>query len=90
MDDLSTYKYCLREGTLPLLAAAVDWYASRYGVRLEARHALSLIGSQEGLAHLLMAVADPGDGVLMLPIGWAGRARAAWRGLGKARARRAE
>ncbi|GBF87524.1 succinyldiaminopimelate aminotransferase [Raphidocelis subcapitata] len=72
VDDLTTYKYCLRDGTMPLLEAATEWFASRYGVRLDpATQALSLIGSQEGLAHLLMAVADPGEGVLMLPIGYA-------------------
>lgn len=36
-------------------------YADTYGVRLDpSTQALSLIGSQEGLGHLLMAVADPG------------------------------
>lgn len=51
---------------MPLLDAAVAWYKRRYGVQLHVqREALSLVGSQEGLAHLLMAVADPGDGILM-------------------------
>lgn len=46
-------------------------YAATYGVRLDpSSQALSLIGSQEGLAHLLMAVADPGDGILMLDVAY--------------------
>jgi aspartate/methionine/tyrosine aminotransferase len=55
---------------MPLLQAAAAWYSARYGVDLDpATEALSLIGSQEGLAHLLMAVADPGEGVLMTDVG---------------------
>lgn len=67
IDDPTSYGYCLRSGTQPLLQAATDWYEQRYGVALNPRNqALSLIGSQEGLAHLLMAIADPGE-VLLLP-----------------------
>lgn len=29
-----------------------------------------LVGSQEGLAHLLMAVADPGEGLLMMDVAY--------------------
>lgn len=54
---------------MPLLDAAVDWYQRTYGLQLDPqRQALSLVGSQEGLAHLLMAVADPGDGILMTDV----------------------
>ena len=43
----------------------------RYGVELDPSHqALSLVGSQEGLAHLLLAVADPGAGVLMTDVAY--------------------
>lgn len=46
-------------------------YAATYGVRLDPHtQALSLIGSQEGLGHLLMAIADPGDGILMLDVAY--------------------
>lgn len=65
-DDPATHGYCLHAGTLPLRRAAVDWYAGRYGMHLDPdREALALIGAQEGFAHLLMAVADPGDAVLL-------------------------
>lgn len=44
---------------------AADRYHATYGVRLDpSTQALSLVGSQEGLAHLLMAVADPGNGCM--------------------------
>lgn len=67
IDDPSTYGYCLKSSTLPFLQSATRWYARRYGLELDPRReALSLIGSQEGLAHLLMAVADPGT-VLLMP-----------------------
>jgi aspartate/methionine/tyrosine aminotransferase len=66
LNDPTSHKYCLKSGTMPLLQAAVDWFDRTYGVRLDPEtQALSLVGSQEGLAHLLMAVADPGDGILM-------------------------
>lgn len=71
IDDPKTYGYCLKSGTLPFLQAATRWYAGRYGLELDpAREALSLIGSQEGLAHLLMAVADPGEVLLMTEVAY--------------------
>jgi len=71
VDDPSTYGYCLKSGTLPFLEAATDWYYQRYGVELDPqREALSLIGSQEGLAHLLMAIADPGDVLLICDVAY--------------------
>lgn len=57
--------WCLQSGSLPAAHSHVRSctcrYADTYGVRLDpSTQALSLIGSQEGLGHLLMAVADPG------------------------------
>jgi aspartate/methionine/tyrosine aminotransferase len=66
VDDPATHGYCLHAGTRPLRQAAVDWYASRYGLRLDPdAEALVLIGAQEGFAHLLLATTDPGDAVLL-------------------------
>lgn len=71
IDDPGTYGYCLKSGTMPFLQACTDWYARRYGLSLEPeREALTLIGSQEGLAHLLLAVTDPGDGLLMCDVAY--------------------
>ncbi len=65
--DPTTYGYCLRSCTRPFLEAATDWFLRRFGVRFDPdREALTLIGTQEGLGHLLLAVLDPGD-VLLLP-----------------------
>lgn len=71
IDDPATYKYCLKSQTMPLLESAVAWYKSTYGVALDpGSEALSLVGSQEGLAHLLMAVADEGQGLLMADVAY--------------------
>ena len=65
--DPKTYGYCLKSCTRPFLEAATDWFFRRFGVRFDPdTEALTLIGSQEGLGHLLLAVLDPGD-VLLLP-----------------------
>lgn len=67
LSDPSTYGYCLKSCTLPFLEEATRWYQDRYGVRLDpGREALALIGSQEGLAHLLLALTEPQD-LLLLP-----------------------
>lgn len=70
VDDPATYGYCLASGTRPLREAAVRWWVERFGEPPDGpldpdRHALPLIGSQEGFAHLLWAVADAGDAVLL-------------------------
>lgn len=49
----------------------MHWYEQRYGVALDPNtQALTLIGSQEGLGHLLMAIADPGDSILMTSVAY--------------------
>lgn len=46
--------------------AIARWFARRFNVELDpAREVLPLIGSKEGLAHLPLAVMDPGDIALM-------------------------
>lgn len=71
VDDPTTHSYCLKSGTMPLLEAAVQWYGRRYGTALDPScEALSLVGCQEGLAHVLMAAADPGDVVLMTDVAY--------------------
>jgi LL-diaminopimelate aminotransferase len=49
-----------------LRQAFAAWFGQRFGVELDpAREVLPLIGSKEGLAHLPMAVMNPGDTALM-------------------------
>ncbi len=60
-----THGYCLHSCTRPLREAAAMWFKQRYRQTLDPeQNILTLIGSQEGLAHLLLAVTDPGDLVL--------------------------
>jgi hypothetical protein len=64
--DAATYRYPLHSDTAELRRSAAEHLARRFGVRVDAeREVLPLIGAQEGLAHLLQAVADPGDGLLL-------------------------
>lgn len=49
-----------------LLEAVAQWYKRRYGVVLDPKtEVCSLLGSQEGLSHIAMTVADEGDVVLV-------------------------
>ena len=49
-----------------LLEAVSDWYARRYGVELNPETEIcSLLGSQEGLAHIALSIVDEGDVVLV-------------------------
>ena len=53
-------------GMPELRRAIVEWFERRFGVTLDAgREVLPLIGSKEGLAHLPLAVMNPGDVALM-------------------------
>jgi LL-diaminopimelate aminotransferase len=53
-------------GIPELRAGIAAWFRRRFGVELDAaREVLPLIGSKEGLAHLPLAVMDPGDVALM-------------------------
>jgi hypothetical protein len=60
-----THGYCLHSCTRPLREAAAVWFKRRYQGELDPeRNVLTLIGSQEGLGHLLFALTDPGDLIL--------------------------
>ena len=60
-----TYGYCLFSGTEPLRQAVSSWTARRFGWTPDPdTQVLPLIGSQEGLANLLLATTDPGDVIL--------------------------
>ncbi|TMV44723.1 aminotransferase class I/II-fold pyridoxal phosphate-dependent enzyme [Paenibacillus mesophilus] len=58
----ANYGYPTSEGTLEFRSAVARWYDYRFGVKLDPEHEVTtLMGSQDGLAHLAMAVCDPGD-----------------------------
>jgi len=59
--------YCLHGATLPFREAVSAWAGRRFGVRVDPEtEVLLLVGSQEGTAHLPLAVLDPGDPALLL------------------------
>ncbi len=56
------HRYAFDEGLPAFRAAAARWFEKRYGVRLDPdREILPLIGSKEGIAHLPLAILNPGD-----------------------------
>jgi LL-diaminopimelate aminotransferase len=64
--DAAHHLYPPYAGTARLRAAAAAHYARRFGVTLDPeRQVLGLIGSKEGLAHLIWAMVDPGDRCLV-------------------------
>ena len=65
-DCENNYGYTLSKGKPELLSAIADWYQQKFDVKLEAdTEVLSLIGSQEGLAHISLCLVNPGDVVLV-------------------------
>ncbi len=64
--DPDTWGYCLKSCTSRFLQEAAAWFERRFDLSLDPQEqVLSLIGSQEGLAHLLLAVTDPGEAILL-------------------------
>jgi LL-diaminopimelate aminotransferase len=61
-----SYGYASSEGTAAFRQTVAEWFGFRFGVRLDPEtEILTLIGSQDGLAHLPLAVTNPGDVVLV-------------------------
>ena len=66
VQDTKNYIYAISD-IAELHDAAAVWYARRYGVQLDPlTEVTSLLGSQEGLAHIGLAFADEGD-IIMVP-----------------------
>ncbi|CAH0117863.1 LL-diaminopimelate aminotransferase [Paenibacillus sp. CECT 9249] len=60
--DPENYGYPGSRGSREFRAAAAEWYKRRFGASLDPeREVLALMGSQDGLAHLALALTDPGD-----------------------------
>ncbi len=71
LTDASTHGYLLFHGTRSFRQAAASWYTQRFGVEVDPEtEVLPLIGSQEGTAHLPLAVLNPGDIALLLDPGY--------------------
>src|SRR5258705_629140 len=60
------HRYSASKGITRLRKAIAAWYATRYGLEREPEpEATATIGAKEGLAHLALAVLQPGDGALV-------------------------
>ncbi len=66
LDDDLSYGYTLSKGTPDFLSAVTGWYARKFNVKLDpATEVHSLMGSQDGLAHIGLCLVNPGDVVLV-------------------------
>ncbi|HEX9780390.1 MAG TPA: LL-diaminopimelate aminotransferase [bacterium] len=64
--DPANHRYSMTEGLPELRAAIAGWYRRRFGVSLDPNtEVLPLLGSKEGIAHLPLAIVNPGDVVLV-------------------------
>ena len=71
LSDSSTHGYLLFNGTKSFREAAAIWYEGKFGISVNPEtEVLPLIGSQEGTAHLPLAVLNPGDFALLLDPGY--------------------
>lgn len=62
----NTHGYSVSKGIPRLRRAIAGWYQRRYGVAFDPdSEAIVTIGSKEGLAHLMLAILDRGDTVLV-------------------------
>jgi aspartate/methionine/tyrosine aminotransferase len=71
LSDKSTHGYLLFHGTRAFRQAAADWYERKFGISVNPEtEVLPLIGSQEGTAHLPLAILNPGDFALLQDPGY--------------------
>lgn len=63
--DPENYKYAITDRP-ELIKAMQDFYQTRFGVSLKADEIMTLYGSQEGMAHVAVALCDPGD-IMLAP-----------------------
>ncbi|HAZ48756.1 MAG TPA: succinyldiaminopimelate aminotransferase [Cyanobacteria bacterium UBA11371] len=71
LQDTSTHGYLLFHATAAFRQAAATWYTQRFGIQVDPQtEVLPLIGSQEGTAHLPLAILNPGDFALLLDPGY--------------------
>lgn len=61
-----TFRYPGTEGMLAFREAIAEWFHYRFQVELDPLgEILALMGTQDGLAHLPLAISDPGDAALL-------------------------
>ncbi len=65
LHDPETHRYPAYAGSPVFRQAAAEWFGRRYQVTLDPdQEVLALIGTKEGIGHLMFALVDPGDVVL--------------------------
>jgi LL-diaminopimelate aminotransferase len=71
VQDPSTHRYPASKGSQKFREAATRFMDRRFGVKVDAdRHVLACIGSKEGIAHLPLAVVNPGRTILCPSLGY--------------------
>ncbi len=71
LKDPDTHGYALFNSTQDFRVAAAQWYTQKFGIEVDPEtEVLPLIGSQEGTAHLPLAIMNPGDVALLLDPGY--------------------
>jgi LL-diaminopimelate aminotransferase len=66
LKDPENHRYPANRGSRRLREVIARYMRRRFGVEVDAeREVVALLGSKEGLAHLPLAVTDPGDAVLV-------------------------
>ena len=69
--DPATHQYPSNHGELGFREAVASFYSSRFGVRLDAAtEIVPLLGAKEGIAHVCLALLDPGDVALAADPGY--------------------
>ncbi|MGK7940576.1 MAG: LL-diaminopimelate aminotransferase [Crocosphaera sp.] len=71
LHDANTHGYLLHHGTLKFRETVAQWYEQKFGIAVDPHtEVLTLIGSQEGTAHLPLALLNPGEFALLLDPGY--------------------
>ncbi len=64
--DPRAHRYSASRGIKHLRKAICDWYQERFNVELDPEtEAVAVIGSKEGISHLMLAVLNKGDSILI-------------------------
>jgi LL-diaminopimelate aminotransferase len=70
-NDPATHQYPSNQGELAFREAVASFYSSRFGVLLDpATEIVPLLGAKEGIAHVCLALLDPGDVALAADPGY--------------------
>ena len=63
--DGPNHRYPESDGLPELRKSIGDWYDRRFGVKLETKEIVPLIGAKEGIGHMALCLIDPGDVALV-------------------------